>query len=332
MTTPIPQANTIAGNTDLCQPYFDKTMTNIIKAVALIMMFVHHFFMVPDWWLDGIFYPRIAKYAYIFFWPTKLCVPIFCFLTGYFFYFNRHKNLRYSFRKITDFTVFYWSVFFPIALIAVLFVRYEYKPIPFFLEMFALTRPTMFFCWYVYFYYFIMLSMPLLARIMPKDILAALMLSILGIPFFLQLISLLCSSCSPNVLQPVVNNLQAWFPNVLIGFIFARHDLFVRFDKFLKGFPHNNSLGAILCLVLVLLIPMGRFALPGMTLALDKIPRIHSQISLHISLDVIYTPVFIYFLVSFWNRIKQPTIRLIFTQIGKYSMLMWFIHCVFFDN
>ena len=73
-------------------PYFDKTTTNIIKGIALIMMFVHHAFTFPEWWLEDAFYPTALKLAPYFCVGLKICVPIFCFLTGYFYYFTKRKN------------------------------------------------------------------------------------------------------------------------------------------------------------------------------------------------------------------------------------------------
>ena len=94
------------------KPYFSCKMTNAIKGIALVMMFIHHFFTFPSMWTNGIRYPILEKWAPYLCEPTKICVPIFCFITGYTYYFCKNKNLVYSLRKITDLLIVYWGVFF----------------------------------------------------------------------------------------------------------------------------------------------------------------------------------------------------------------------------
>ena len=87
---------------NLGKPYFDKHTTNVIKGIALIMMFIHHSFTIPEHWLEGIEYPFIEKIAPYFLQPFLLCVSIFCFITGYFYAFNKNRTFNYSLKKISD--------------------------------------------------------------------------------------------------------------------------------------------------------------------------------------------------------------------------------------
>ena len=329
--------NLLEINTNKCglyKPYFDKETTNIIKGIALIMMFVLHFFMFPGWWVDDIKYPFIEKIAFYLYKPARLCVPVFCFLTGYFYYFNPNKTFIYSLKKITDLFVSYWFVFFLLALIAAFFAKYEYKPIPIVIEMFALERPrmsTMFFGWYVSFYYFFMFLMPIIAKIMPKEIHADLLLSLIGVPIVLQLILFLLNE-HLYILKILIEDMSTWFPNVLIGFVFAKHDLFAKMDECWARFKHNMFMDVLISLMIVFLVPFGRYVWPGMTLTLDVMPQIHSRLSFYFSLDTVYVVIFIYFLLRILNNIKNKKIRFVLSSIGKYSLLMWFIHGVFFAN
>ncbi len=318
----------------LYKPYFDKETTNIIKGIALIMMFIHHFFMFPGWWVDGINYPFIEKISFYLYKPTRLCVPVFCFLTGYFYYFNPHKTFIYSLKKITDLLVSYWFVFFLLALIAVCFAKYEYKPIPIIMEMFALERPTMptmFFCWYVSFYYFFMLLMPIIVKILSKEMYTDILLSVIVVPIVLQFILFLLNDHF-HILKIFIEDMSAWFSIVLIGFVFAKHNLFVKMDECWAKFKHNMFMDVFISLMMVFLVPLGRYVWPGMTLALDVMPQIHSRLSFYFSLDTIYVILFMYFLIRIWNIIKNNKIRFMVSNIGKYSLLMWFIHSVFFAN
>ena len=60
-----------------------KRDSDIIKGMAIVLMFVHHFFCFPTWYVDGISYPKLTGFAEFFRFPTKICVSIFAFLTGY---------------------------------------------------------------------------------------------------------------------------------------------------------------------------------------------------------------------------------------------------------
>lgn len=70
-------------------PFFDRSTTSVIKGIAVIMMFIHHFFTFPAWWVGGVHYPLLEKLAPYFSMPLKLCVPVFCFITGYFYCFKK---------------------------------------------------------------------------------------------------------------------------------------------------------------------------------------------------------------------------------------------------
>ena len=54
-------------------PYFDRNMTDLLKGVALIFMFVHHLFTFPSWYIDSISYPELEAFAHIFCMPFKIC-------------------------------------------------------------------------------------------------------------------------------------------------------------------------------------------------------------------------------------------------------------------
>ncbi len=88
----------------------------------------------------------------------------------------------------------------------------------------------------------------------------------------------------------------------------------------------------LISLMMVFLVPFGRYVWPGMTLTLDVMPQIHSRLSFYFSLDTVYVILFMYFLIRIWKNIKNNKIRFIVSSIGKYSLLMWFIHGVFFAN
>ena len=311
-------------------PYFEKNTTAIIKGVALVMMFVHHFFTFPEWWMDGIDYPILKVLAPYFREPLKICVPIFCFLTGYFYYYNKDKSFLYSARKITDILIDYWCVFFLFAFIAIRTVHYVYTPINFLKEMFALTRPTMKFCWYVYFYYSFMLIFPLIVKALSKNIHFDLFISTLLLPVLLRVVIKIFGIFIVNsTIEQVLNSLALWFPSVLVGFVFAKNELFEKISYYNIS---SKAIDVFLWIVGLFCVPMGRYFLPSISLNFGILPIVHTKLTVTVLLDFIYAPTFIYCLVNLCRVIELKKTQFVLKQIGKHSLLMWFGSCIFYNN
>ena len=331
--------------------YFGKDTTAVIKGVALVMMFYHHFFTFPDWWVEGVSYPLLAKLAPYFCAPLKICGCVFCFLTGYFYFFNQKRDYKYSFRKITDILIHYWFVFFIYAIIAVVAVSYKYTLGNFVKEMFALTteglslRPTMFFCWYVHFFITIMLILPLITKLLGKNIHLDLFISWIGFPLLVALVVRITDGLFNSlVIHEVLCDL-VWFSSVLTGFIFARYGLFEKLEAVNKKYIKSNAGNIVLWLLIAIIIPMGRYFAPNLMLSvgglnypnvvilsIDDLPMIGETFSYAFPLDVIYTPLFIYSLVNLIKACKLTHLNKVLAVIGKYSLLMWFVHSIFFNN
>lgn len=304
-------------------PYFDKDTSNILKGIALIMMFIHHFFTFPSWWGQGISYPLLERLSPYLCAPFRLCVPIFCFLTGYFYFFNKNKSYKYSLKKIADILISYWCIFFISAIIAVFCVDYQYTPENFIKECFALYRPTMCFCWYVSFYIAIMLILPLITKVISKNIHIDLIITFIIIPCAIRLVEKFSSS---DTIYEILVNLNPWLSIALTGYIFAAYNLFERIYDLNIKMIKNKVFNIIVYLFIAFVVPMGRWAEPTMTIAFDRLP------SINVSMDAFYAPIFIYVVVNLCKAIDFKSIKFILIQIGKYSLHMWFISCIFFNN
>lgn len=131
--------------------YFKRETTNVIKGIMLILMFVLHFFCFPSWYIAGISYPQLSwmeRYQGHF----QICIAGFSFLTGYLYFFQKKKNFKYVVKKWIDLLIPYWLAFSILFLIAFITATYPGNIKNFLLEVFALDRPVMFFCWYVSYY------------------------------------------------------------------------------------------------------------------------------------------------------------------------------------
>jgi len=306
------------------KPYFDKDTTYVIKGIALIMMFIHHFFTFPEWWIDGVDYPIIERFAIYLNEPLKICVSVFCFVTGYFYYFNKDKTYRYSIRKIVDIYINYWVVWVVLVLIAVVGVNYNYTINQLLLEALAIETPTMFFCWYVLFYIVCMLIFPLISRALTNNIGLAVLVSFVVTPALFAILGSVFVYRSA-LLGNRFNQLGAWMPIMLMGFIFARYDMFTRFNKIGDILIKNSQIRLALYFLVVLLVPMGRYFYPRV-----MISYFHGVI-FYLSIDVIYAPIFVYCLVGIIALRKKGIIREVIIKIGQKSLLMWFLSCTFYN-
>lgn len=312
------------------KPFFDKQTTSIIKGVALVMMFTHHFFTFPDWWLNGIDYPFLRSVASYFRAPLRLCVSIFCFLSGYFYFYNKNKTYSYSLRKVTDILINYWGVYIPFAIIAAVTVHFVHTPVGFIMELLALDRPIMWFCWYVCFYYVFMFILPSFTKLLSRNIFFDMIVSVVILPKLIAIAMNFAGNHIGNaIIAEVIGNLE-WFPIVLIGYIFASYNLFDRMTHF-KPLSETRIIG-IIWVVAALCIPMGRYIIPSLTLDFGTLPIIQKRLYFIVNMDIFYAPMFIFCIANLCEAVKLNYIQLILRQIGKYSFLMWLLSCGFYSE
>lgn len=315
--------STMCGTINDKTPYFNIKTTSIIKGIALIMMFIHHFYTFPSWWIEGTSYPIMEVLADYIRLPMNICVSLFCFLTGYFYFFNEKRNYKYSLKKISDILVSYWFVFIPCAIIAAVFIHYDYSWIGLIEEGFALVRPTMYFCWYVIFYIVFMLILPLLTKIMTKNIYLDLGISFVFIPLALRI---LLNFVNVQIVIDIINDMVSWFPTVLFGYIFACYAFFEKMERLNKRAIKNKVVNTIVMFFIAIVVPMGRYFEPCFIISFSRIPYIK------VSMDIVYTPLFIYAIANICKSITIKPIEFILSKIGEYSLLMWFVSCIFFGN
>ncbi|MBR0163783.1 MAG: acyltransferase family protein [Lachnospiraceae bacterium] len=304
------------------KPFFDSNTTDILKGIALILMLIHHFFTYPSWWGEGVSYPLIAQAAPYICAPFRICVPVFCFLTGYVYYFAKEKTFIYSFKKIGSLLVSYWMVFFPVALIAVIFVPYRYNLRDFLTECIAFYCPTMPFCWYVNFYLTMMLLLPLLVRILTRSAFFDLAVTVLLIPFFASL------AADPFVENEIVlqlrDNITEWMPVALSGYLCAARGLFFRAKDLESKILRNKAVRVLFFLLLALSAAAGRFVFPHLQITTHRLPVFF------ITADTLYAPLFVYAAVRLAGLLPVPFAHRALAVTGRYSLWMWFVSCVFY--
>lgn len=289
--------------------YISRKATNFLKGIALIMMFIHHFFTFPHWIIGEVSYgPKIHLFAEYFNEPLKLCVSIFAFLTGYFYFYHKRKDLKYSLKKASDVWVSFAIVFLIFFAFSAIAGANDYStPKKFILELFGLESITMVFCWYVLFYIVSMFILPYFAKLAKKSTFIAFSAAIFIPPFLGFIISRFVPTT--HWIANVFTYFN-WFKCIAAGYLFAQLDLFNILKRELSS--HKKWLNVLIAIILILASFFFRF--------------------LSISYDFICAPLFIFGILELFYMIKNTKIFTIINIIGKYSLPMWFAHCIFFNQ
>lgn len=305
--------------------YMDRDTTWAIKGICLILMFVHHFFAFPDYFIEGISYPWIQTFADLFVEPTKICAPAFAFLTGYFYTLNKNRTLRYAIRKITDLYVYYWVIYIVILAFAVITGCWDLSLSGFVFEMAALRMPLMVFCWYVLFYSYSMVLITLLAKQDNSPVEDVIYLLVLPV----TICSVLSGMYLEGFVDNVIRNIRDWYPCIACGYLCAKYQVFEKFfDRGLARCRHTAS-KVLICLALAVAAAAGRYWWKYLYLGSVHIRTVIYPIML--TGDFFLAPMFVYGAARVLQYVKTTVVMKVLQQIGKYSLHMWFLHCIFFN-
>lgn len=312
-------------------PYIDRNTTAAIKALALIMMFVHHFFAFPEYYIAGISYPAIAPLVRFLRTPTRLCVPVFAFLTGYFYHFSRAQTLRYSLGKIKDFLISYWVVYGVLMIPALALGCWNFSGREVVGALFGWDDAIMVFCWYVYFYILAMLALPVLVKLSTGTLIGDCLLLVLPVAVTGVLLGMLQGEfgVESGALVELLQAGEEWLPCIVGGYLFARYGLFESYCDSVSGRIRTNWGKVLLWLSLCGAAFFGRLLCPRITLG--NISVAGRWRGLTFTMDLLYAPMFVYGAANLLRSIRMEKLKMPLVAIGRKSMLMWFLHCAFFN-
>ncbi len=289
--------------------YIQRPYTNVIKGVALILMFAHHFFTFPDRIVDAsdfVIAPWVAQYLHD---PLKICVSVFAFLTGYTYYFREDKSLFNSLRKTLDIYINYVIVLSVFVIIGLCLGTYQLTVKGLALELLFIDKSNMEFCWYVAFYIMALFILPFYARLARKNSVFAFSVGLVVpymLVFCLDVIKQELEIGALDYLFDILKYLK-WFPCIASGFLFAQENLFYKLERL---FLNRPSIKLVVSFLFVLVLPFCRYE--------------------NAQFDFIYAPLFAFGLIGLVKAINIKFLAPV-SIIGKYSMLMWFFHCAFFN-
>ena len=300
--------------------FLTKNASNYLKAIAIVMMIVHHYWGFPSWVL-----PKYAKYTYLIggqdiettigLW-NRFCVSIFAFITGYAVFINKkYIKLKYRLRKLAEFYLTYWT-----ALAFIYFVGFVVgEPMPNKKQLILDVAGIMNFgpgihcdfAWYVFFYAEVMLiTVPLLQLIFQNGH--------IGIKFLLSLATMAGITAvfkQTGITGSWAGHFTFWSQVVMAGYIIAKGGEFSRLQEHCLKILRKHTYILLNTIVLITCIPAHYY--------------INTEI---LNLDFIYAPVFIYSAVNIGKTLKNkltfigPTIN----AIAANSSNIWFLQALFF--
>lgn len=311
------------------ESFFSRKETNFIKGIGILLIFLHHFFTFPGWYINGIAYPSLEKVAVVFNAPFKIPTAVFAFFTGYFYFFNKKKNFTYSLKKILKVYTVYWIIFIPLYIFAIVFHTESFAPGDFFAQLFALEKETVYFNWYVFFYAFSMLLLPFMAKYVYKRVWS---LIVGGILFPVLVCAVIMGFCTNAYAGTAASYFMGFFPCITIGYLFARFKIFDKCHSFLTK-KSTFFIPFIASLTGLAISMLGRNSLPSVG-HMFLLYSLHGAVDYQLTMDIIYAPLFVFSMTELLRLLPEKKffkiITVPFEQMGKYTLEMWLFSSIFF--
>lgn len=305
----------------------------MLKGIAIILMFVHHFFAFPGWWANGIYYTSIAEHADYLRAVTKICVCIFVFMTGYLFFYSKDKSYKKSFKKILLTYGVYWIIVIPFFALAILTGVQNFSILGLLGELLATSSNICLINWYMIFYAIVLLTLPLMDRfISTKPVL----LVIVGIILPIVISSLDLMYVNNGILCVIFANIRSFYPVITVGYICAKYDVFnLLYDKVFSRIKHK-LITVIIMAIGVVAVAFTRGVFDSPLCRINWMPGTmflyFVKLVVDINLDVLYAPLFVFSFFTLLkllpNWLKKCAVPV--ALMGQTSLGMWLISGVFF--
>ena len=254
---------------------FSRTDSQIVKGVALLFMIMHHtlisaFYNSPLEILNNAAVTRLMI-------GGKFCVGLFAFVTGYGYACSSVHGWSYSWKHIQRLLLRYWflmlALFIPLSMLG---GYYDINMIVF--NMIGLNSSMNCANWYVYFYVFSMLALPIVACILDKYNYKAFVVSI-----FVCMTGYLLGEKIAGMWGDAMMCCTKYFPVVEVGDLVAT----CQKDKYGKVKSFFNIKSPVLYLLLAIIVFMIRCGIAGVGV---------------LTSDIILAPAFVYCIAKMDKR------------------------------
>lgn len=282
----------------------NKKTTQMIKGIAILIMIMHHFIVIP--------FSELPYLVTLFGYACKICVAIYAVLSGYGYFFAREKTVRYGLKKIWGLLQIYWLSLFTLFIPAAVMGGWKITPWKLVVQMFGLLPNLNWFAWYVFFYMFCVLVMPVLCKYKVfrfKPYINLLMMVV--VPYIFEVALHFVPNYENNTIIHDLFSCFLYFPCFLIGYWMAENQIIEKSKKI------NWFSNSILCISGIVMICFARIVIRSVAGFL---------------MDVFYVPILICCIVNLFEKVNCVMLQRGLSVMGKYSTQMWFFHAVFFST
>ncbi|MBE6158982.1 MAG: acyltransferase [Firmicutes bacterium] len=315
---------------------FSKEDTKVIKGVAIVLMLMHHLWIIPDRIAGGELNYLLSVFGEsslsFFGWFGNICVSLFFFLGGYGIYVQSTKKDFNLIKNIKKLFISYWKVFLIFIPIAFIFFSNQ---VPYTVSDYSYARYNVFTWtevlqnfftisyslngewWFLSSYLVAIISFPIIKMIIDKfnyksNILIVIFVLLFGTYIFPALgnISTLGNLNTSFIYYNFLCKSFPWMACFWLGAVFAKDNLIIGFYNKIKNAIHLNLFVDVLAILSIIFL---------------------RQKVIGAELDILYTPVLVVLFMDLLNRLK--IVRNIFAEFGNRSTNMYLIHsfyCYYF--
>lgn len=295
----------------------DKEKSILIKAIAILLMILHHLFAFPNRIENveyiSVFFINNKPFEYYLGGFSKICVSMFLFVSGYGIYITDcKKRITYKsiLKRILNFYINYWLIFILFVPMGIIIDKINPTMSELLINFSGISSSINREWWFVKIYIILILMYPIINVLIIKY-----KISIVFIGTIVAFrISYLCSKLSLIIQSSVISIFLSMVALILyeqiyfiIGILVARYKIFDRISENLKSFKINIKEISLLLLIFL-----------GIIYILTR--------DINIINDYIYVfimPIFIYVII---NIIKCNSIL---NYIGSNSNNIWLTHSFF---
>lgn len=298
---------------------FDKGMTAIVKAFAIIFMMILHCYGGYDVELDYS-HSLLGDVSGAF----KICVGMFTFMVGYGYAFSRDKDMKYAWQHIKRLLIVFWTILFVFTLPFCIKKVADTDIVVLLYNLFGIDSTFNYYSWFVYFFIFAMLVMPFVSRFIDRKpvrntaivVVAAVLLSVFvhEIPRMLSWVDIQVPDVVDNKPHLALFFSLSMMPPMVLGYLFAHEGYYERINI---G-RWSKAVTIVLCVAMMVL-----------ALALHYF---WSPINIPFQFDFFYAPLMIGAIVVLFSKFEWKPVRAVLTKMGEVSVYMWFFHALFFTQ
>ena len=227
-------------------------------------------------------------------------------------FFVKEKTIKYGLKKIWGLLQIYWISLFTLFIPAALLGGWKITIWKLIVQMFGLLPNLNWFAWYVFFYIFCVLVMPIICRceVFRFHPYVNLLLMVV-VPYIFEVVLHTLPNYETNTIIHDLFSCFLYFPCFLIGYWMAENKIIEK-SKQLKVLRRMS-----VCVIGIIIVFAARICVRSVA---------------GILLDVIYASIIIILIVNLFEKNRREKKKSVLSILGKYSTGMWFFHAVFFST